>query len=106
MSAIIVDIQEYRKKNAEAAQNLDADDQLIEVQIEIMMPDNENTDNAAAYLHGRLAKYRSHLREDPAKFEKMITKVLRNMELRMTLKVVVMCIISIGISTAILSLCL
>ena len=110
MSATIVDILEYRKKNTPTEKM--TDDPLIgsgEVYIELHIPPtvNENispspntTDRPAT------SKYKSDLREDFARLEKIIIRALRNMELRMTIKIAIMCMISIAITSLLIVMAL
>jgi hypothetical protein len=112
MSATIVDIQEYRKKNAASTAQQEGGMMLgeqVEIQIEFRIPPAEEkspAENAANVHQGQteqlITQYKSDLREDFARLEKIIRRTLRNMELRMTVKIAVMFVISICISSLII----
>lgn len=104
--ATIVDMEEYRKKHPNAASGDEAGE-LKAGEIELLIPMSDNENHTAMLNRGRSTasvSYKADLREDIVKLDKVIMKTLRYMELRMTLKVAMMCIISICISTGIIAM--
>jgi len=104
MSATIVDIEEYKKKNIAATvtrtkHQKHAVPMELQIELRIPAPGNENTGNGEDYVEELIGQYRAEVHSEISRLEKMVRRAIRALEVRMTFKVSVMCLVSIIVST-------
>jgi len=117
MCANIVDIEEYRRKQAinrlaeEAMMNGDQlGDTQLDVQIDLRIPFIERTPGERKLqqqvIEEAVDQYKAEVKREFSRLEKTILRYLHYMEFKLTLKLAGMCIVSIIVATAIISLLL